>query len=129
MPYSRTMCGGSCSVFAALWSTFSSRPSSTAWPYSTSPRLTTSHSKLRVCTWALSLAKETPGTVLTAMPVCRERLEEGLPPGGFPHAAVGIDVDRSRRRAERAHNDGRAEERGGTERQQLAAGDWSGHAI
>ena len=55
---------------AAALSTLSSNPSSTAWAYSTSPRLTTSHSKFLVCTWALSLAKETPGTVLIAIPVC-----------------------------------------------------------
>src|SRR5438445_12082020 len=69
MPYSRTTCAGNCSVCAACLSTFSSNPSSTAWAYSTSPRLTTSHSKLLVCTCALSLANDTPGTVVIWIPV------------------------------------------------------------
>jgi hypothetical protein len=58
----------------------------------------------------------------------RERLEEGLPPGGFPYAAVGIDVDRSALRARRAQDRGRGKERAGAERQRATAGHPSYHS-
>jgi hypothetical protein len=51
----------------------------------------------------------------------RERLEEGFPPRRFPHAAVGIDVDRPALRARRARECGGAEERAGAQRQRSTA--------
>src|SRR5262249_56164799 len=57
-----------------------------------------------------------------------ERFEEGLPPRGFPHAAVGIHINGSPLRARRADDRGRAEERTSAERQHPTAGHPSCHS-
>ena len=51
----------------------------------------------------------------------RVGVEERLSPGGFPHPAVRIDVDRAGLRARRADDRRGAEERAGAERQHSAA--------
>src|SRR5262249_31256654 len=71
----------------------------------------------------LELGKRDAGHRLDLDPgLRRERLEEGLPPRGFPYAAVGIDVDGSALRARRPDDRGRAEERAGAKRQHPTGG-------
>src|SRR5262249_16668758 len=80
-------------------------------------------------TWGFDFGKRDAGHGLDLdSGLCRERLEEGLPPRGFPYAAVGIHIDRSALRARRADDRGRAEERAGAERQHPTAGYPSGHS-